>query len=66
MHQKFYKFILILERTLFIYFFSVLVGAPLDQNRQPNTTHSGALWRCPMTQRFDDCEQVITDGRRSK
>ncbi|XP_043657980.1 integrin alpha-PS1 isoform X2 [Drosophila teissieri] len=43
----------------------VLVGAPLDQNRQPNTTHSGALWRCPMTQRFDDCEQVITDGRRS-
>ncbi|XP_016979927.1 integrin alpha-PS1 isoform X1 [Drosophila rhopaloa] len=43
----------------------VLVGAPLDQNRQPNTSHSGALWRCPMTQSFDDCEQVITDGRRS-
>ncbi|XP_037725112.1 integrin alpha-PS1 isoform X1 [Drosophila subpulchrella] len=43
----------------------VLVGAPLDQNRQPNTSHSGALWRCPMTQSFSDCEQVITDGRRS-
>ncbi|KAH8368172.1 hypothetical protein KR084_007965 [Drosophila pseudotakahashii] len=43
----------------------VLVGAPLDQNRQPNTSHSGALWRCPMTQSSDDCEQVITDGRRS-
>ncbi|XP_017052130.2 LOW QUALITY PROTEIN: integrin alpha-PS1 [Drosophila ficusphila] len=43
----------------------ILVGAPLDQNRQPNTSHSGALWRCPMTQSFDDCEQVITDGRRS-
>ncbi|XP_017140366.1 integrin alpha-PS1 isoform X2 [Drosophila miranda] len=43
----------------------LLVGAPLDHNRQPNTSHSGALWRCPITQRFDDCEQVITDGRRS-
>ncbi|XP_017090583.2 integrin alpha-PS1 isoform X1 [Drosophila bipectinata] len=43
----------------------VLVGAPLDQNRQPNTSHSGALWRCPITQSLDDCDQVITDGRRS-
>ncbi|XP_017030441.1 integrin alpha-PS1 isoform X1 [Drosophila kikkawai] len=43
----------------------ILVGAPLDQNRQPNTSHSGALWRCPITSGFDDCEQVITDGRRS-
>ncbi|XP_023037066.1 integrin alpha-PS1 isoform X2 [Drosophila willistoni] len=43
----------------------LLVGAPLDQNLQPNTTRSGALWRCPITQRTDDCEQVITDGRRS-
>ncbi|XP_034662240.1 integrin alpha-PS1 isoform X1 [Drosophila subobscura] len=43
----------------------LLVGAPLDHNRQPNTSHSGALWKCPITQSFDDCEQVITDGRRS-
>ncbi|XP_017064986.1 integrin alpha-PS1 isoform X2 [Drosophila eugracilis] len=43
----------------------VLVGAPLDHNLQPNTSHSGALWRCPMTQSSDDCQQVITDGRRS-
>ena len=27
----------------------LLVGAPRDQNLQPNTTRSGALWRCPLT-----------------
>ena len=27
----------------------VLVGAPKDNNLQPNTTESGALWRCPLT-----------------
>lgn len=43
----------------------LLVGAPLDQNLQPNTTRSGALWRCPLTTSMNDCEQVITDGRRS-
>ncbi|XP_034489555.1 integrin alpha-PS1 isoform X2 [Drosophila innubila] len=42
----------------------LLVGAPLDQNRQPNTNESGALYRCPISTNFDDCEQVITDGRR--
>lgn len=44
----------------------LLVGAPLGQNLQPQTNHSGALFKCPITARGDDCEQVITDGRRCK
>ncbi|XP_075155333.1 multiple edematous wings isoform X2 [Haematobia irritans] len=43
----------------------LLVGAPLDKNLQPGTNKTGALYKCPITQNFDDCEQVITDGRRS-
>ncbi|XP_054286091.1 integrin alpha-PS1-like isoform X2 [Macrosteles quadrilineatus] len=43
----------------------LLVGAPLDQNLQPGTNRSGALWRCPLTTRTDDCEQVVTDGKRT-
>ncbi|XP_059476549.1 integrin alpha-PS1 isoform X2 [Neocloeon triangulifer] len=43
----------------------MLVGAPLDQNLQPNTNRSGALWKCPMTTLTDDCVQVITDGLRN-
>ena len=46
--------------------YRLLVGAPLDKNLQPNTSRSGALWKCPLTTRHDDCEQVITDGQRSK
>ncbi|XP_063973900.1 integrin alpha-PS1 isoform X1 [Diachasmimorpha longicaudata] len=41
----------------------ILVGAPLDQNRQPGTNRSGALWQCPLTTTTSDCTQVITDGR---
>nr|XP_033325030.1 integrin alpha-PS1 [Megalopta genalis] len=41
----------------------MLIGAPLDQNRQPNTNRSGALWQCPLTTYQRDCTQVITDGR---
>lgn len=41
----------------------MLVGAPLDQNRQPGTKRSGALWQCPMSTYSRDCIQVITDGR---
>lgn len=48
------------ERTRWL-----LVGAPLGQNLQPQTNGSGALYRCPVTQYSDDCNQVITDGRRS-
>ncbi|GBP30999.1 Integrin alpha-PS1 [Eumeta japonica] len=44
----------------------LLVGAPLDQNRQPNTTRSGALWKCPLTTSISDCTQVVTDGKRSE
>nr|CAD7573431.1 unnamed protein product [Timema californicum] len=44
----------------------LLVGAPLDQNLQPETNHSGALWRCPVSTRTDDCDQVVTDGKRSE
>lgn len=43
----------------------MLVGAPLDQNRQPGTNRSGALWQCPLTTYTKDCTQVITDGRFS-
>jgi hypothetical protein len=42
------------------------VGAPLGKNLQPGTNHSGALYRCPVTTNYDDCEQVVTDGKRSK
>lgn len=41
----------------------ILVGAPLDQNRQPKTNRSGALWACPVTTLHYDCEQVVTDGK---
>ncbi|XP_046678845.1 integrin alpha-PS1 isoform X2 [Homalodisca vitripennis] len=43
----------------------LLVGAPLGQNLQPGTNRSGALWKCPLTTWTDDCEQVITDGKRT-
>lgn len=42
------------------------MGAPLDQNRQPGTNRSGALWQCPLTTNTGDCKQVITDGRLSE
>jgi hypothetical protein len=38
----------------------------LGKNLQPGTNHSGALYRCPITTNFNDCEQVVTDGKRSK
>lgn len=44
----------------------MLIGAPLDQNKQPGTNRSGALWQCPMTTDTRDCEQIITDGRISE
>ncbi|KAF2364298.1 Integrin alpha-2 [Trinorchestia longiramus] len=40
----------------------ILVGAPKDQNLQPGTTRSGALWKCPFTSNTSDCVQVQTDG----
>ncbi|XP_055910132.1 integrin alpha-PS1 isoform X2 [Eupeodes corollae] len=43
----------------------LLVGAPLGKNLQPQSNHSGALFKCPITQSRNDCEQIITDGRRS-
>ncbi|XP_058442680.1 integrin alpha-PS1 isoform X2 [Malaya genurostris] len=43
----------------------ILIGAPLGQNLQPATNRSGALFKCPITQLSNDCEQVKTDGRRS-
>ena len=46
--------------------FRLLVGAPLGTNLQPGTNHSGALYKCPLTTNHSDCEQVITDGKRSK
>ena len=46
--------------------YRMLVGAPLGQNLQPNTTRSGALWKCPLSTFTNDCQQVITDGRKSE
>ncbi|XP_049873202.1 integrin alpha-PS1 isoform X2 [Pectinophora gossypiella] len=43
----------------------LLVGAPLGQNLQPNTNRSGALWKCGLTSAVGDCEQIITDGKRT-
>ncbi|XP_035893961.1 integrin alpha-PS1 isoform X1 [Anopheles stephensi] len=43
----------------------MLVGAPLGQNLQPGSNHSGALFRCPITLAPSDCTQVITDGHRT-
>lgn len=43
----------------------LLVGAPVDNNLQPGTNRSGALHRCPISTYLHDCEQVITDGRRT-
>uniref|UniRef100_A0A8D8TCM0 Integrin alpha-PS1 n=1 Tax=Cacopsylla melanoneura TaxID=428564 RepID=A0A8D8TCM0_9HEMI len=43
----------------------LLIGAPLDKNIQPNTSKSGALWKCPLTTKINDCEQVVTDGKRT-
>ncbi|XP_050679811.1 integrin alpha-PS1 isoform X1 [Leptidea sinapis] len=44
----------------------LLVGAPLGQNLQPNTTRSGALWKCQLSTALKDCEQIVTDGKRTK
>lgn len=52
--------------TTTMLFTRILVGAPLDKNLQPETNSSGALWKCPLTSLYYDCEQVITDGKRSK
>uniref|UniRef100_A0A182J864 Uncharacterized protein n=1 Tax=Anopheles atroparvus TaxID=41427 RepID=A0A182J864_ANOAO len=43
----------------------ILVGAPLGQNLQPASNHSGALFRCPITLGQNDCTQVVTDGHRT-
>ncbi|KAJ0176589.1 hypothetical protein K1T71_007768 [Dendrolimus kikuchii] len=43
----------------------LLVGAPLGKNLQPNTTRSGALWKCGLNTNVQDCEQIITDGKRT-
>jgi len=59
-HHKFFP------RTLVLFLFRLLVGAPLGKNLQPGTNHSGALYRCPVTTNYSDCEQVVTDGKRSK
>ncbi|XP_049862798.1 integrin alpha-PS1 isoform X1 [Schistocerca gregaria] len=43
----------------------ILVGAPQGENLQPGTNRSGALFKCPISTRSDDCEQVVTDGKRN-
>lgn len=50
----------------FLFIYRILVGAPLGKNPQPNTTRSGTLMKCPITQNQDDCTDVLTDGRQSK
>lgn len=65
---KTFVIIIILEYLLkrFCFLYRLLVGAPLGKNLQPNTTKSGALWKCPLDPQTGDCEQIITDGRRSE
>lgn len=41
----------------------LLVGAPLGNNLQPHSNRSGALFKCPISTRDDDCIQVETDGK---
>ncbi|XP_065163300.1 integrin alpha-PS1 isoform X3 [Atheta coriaria] len=43
---------------------TLLVGAPLGNNLQPDTVRSGALFKCPISTLTKDCKQVETDGRR--
>ena len=56
----------------------LLVGAPRDDNLQPGTTRSGALWRCPLTadmtvrallsfaqQNWFFCEMCVLSGFQS-
>jgi len=42
----------------------LLVGAPQDNNLQPGTSRSGALYQCPLSSYTEDCQQVVTDGLR--
>ena len=47
----------------------ILVGAPKDDNLQPNTTESGALWQCPLSTEWQVCGHfflVIYDLERKK
>ena len=37
----------------------ILVGAPKDDNLQPNTTESGALWQCPLSTEWQVCGQFF-------
>ena len=37
----------------------ILVGAPRDQNLQPQTNRSGALWRCPLTSQWQGKISVV-------
>lgn len=49
-----------------LWFYRILVGAPLGRNPQPNTNRSGTLKRCPVSQNQYDCQDVLTDGRLSE
>lgn len=53
-------------KLYFLLFFRILVGAPLGQNLQQGTNRSGALFKCPLSGYEEDCEQVVTDGKRGK
>jgi hypothetical protein len=37
----------------------ILVGAPKDDNLQPNTTESGALWQCPLSTEWQVCGHFL-------
>ena len=41
----------------------ILVGAPKDDNLQPNTTESGALWQCPLSTEWQVCGHFFSDLR---
>lgn len=43
----------------------VLVGAPRAQTSQPGTNKSGAVYRCPISTRYDDCTQLNVETETS-
>ncbi len=48
---------------------TLLVGAPLDRHFKRNRDEGdgpGALWKCPLTSRPDDCSRILADPLMSR
>lgn len=42
----------------------ILVGAPRDQNLQPNTSRSGALWSCPLSSSWQVRHNICSSRKK--